>query len=90
MTLFFPHGVGPLVGLGVRDAGTASDETREPVPGLPRLRSDIPLAPRQAWTVEPGVYIVPALLARAAATTSCGIASTSSTASATSASSRMC
>jgi len=65
VTLFFPHGVGHMVGLGVRDAGPASDETRELAPGLPRLRVDIPLAPRQAWTVEPGVYVVPALLARA-------------------------
>jgi Xaa-Pro aminopeptidase len=65
VTLFFPHGVGHMVGLGVRDAGPASDEERELEPGLPRLRVDIPLAPRQAWTVEPGVYVVPALLARA-------------------------
>ena len=65
VTLFFPHGVGHMVGLGIRDAGVASDETREPAPGLPRLRVDIPLAPRQAWTVEPGVYFVAALLARA-------------------------
>jgi Xaa-Pro aminopeptidase len=63
-TLFFPHGVGHLVGLGVRDTGAASDEPRKPVPGLPRLRVDIPLRPRQAWTVEPGIYVVPALLAR--------------------------
>jgi Xaa-Pro aminopeptidase len=65
VTLFFPHGVGHMVGLGVRDAGPASDETREAAPGLPRLRVDIPLAPRQAWTIEPGVYVVPALLAGA-------------------------
>jgi len=65
VTLFFPHGVGHMVGLGVRHAGPASDERREPAPGQPRLRVDIPLAPRQAWTVEPGVYFVPALLARA-------------------------
>jgi len=63
-TLFFPHGVGHLVGLGVRDTGPASDEAHKPVPGLPRLRIDIPLRPRQAWTVEPGIYVVPALLAR--------------------------
>ena len=54
-----------MVGLGIRDAGPASDETRDRVPGLPRLRVDIPLAPRHAWTVEPGVYVVPALLASA-------------------------
>jgi Xaa-Pro aminopeptidase len=64
VTLFFPHGVGHMVGLGVRDAGAASDEAREPVPGLPRLRVDIPLGPRHAWTVEPGIYFVPPLLAR--------------------------
>ena len=63
-TLFFPHGVGHPVGLGVRDTGAASDEAREPVPGLPRIRVDIALQPRQAWTVEPGIYIVPPLLAR--------------------------
>jgi Xaa-Pro aminopeptidase len=63
-TLFFPHGVGHLVGLGVRDTGPASDEAGKPVPGLPRLRLDVPLGPRQAWTVEPGIYFVPALLAR--------------------------
>lgn len=63
-TLFFPHGVGHLVGLGIRDTGPASGETREPMHGLPRLRVDIPLQPLQAWTVEPGIYVVPALLAR--------------------------
>jgi Xaa-Pro aminopeptidase len=63
-TLFFPHGVGHLVGLGVRDTGPASDEAREPAPGLPRLRVDITIEARQAWTVEPGIYVVPALLAR--------------------------
>ena len=64
VTLFFPHGVGHLVGLGVRDTGPASGETREPADGLPRLRVDIPLEPRHTWTVEPGVYFVPALLER--------------------------
>jgi Xaa-Pro aminopeptidase len=63
-TLFFPHGVGHLVGLGVRDTGAASGEERAPEGGLPRLRVDITLAPRQAWTVEPGIYVVPALLAQ--------------------------
>ena len=63
-TLFFPQGVGHLVGLGIRDTGPASGETREPMHGLPRLRVDIPLQPLQAWTVEPGIYVGPALLAR--------------------------
>ena len=64
-TLFFPHGVGHMVGLGVRDAGVASDELREPAPGFPRLRLDVPLQPRHVWTVEPGIYFVAPLLARA-------------------------
>jgi Xaa-Pro aminopeptidase len=57
--IFFPHGVGHMVGLGVRDAGPASDE-----PSSPGLRLDIPLEPRHAWTVEPGLYFVAPLLAR--------------------------
>ncbi len=57
--LFFPHGVGHMVGLGVRDAGAASDE-----PSSPGLRLDIPLEPRHAWTVEPGLYFVAPLLAQ--------------------------
>ena len=61
--LFFPHGVGHMVGLGIRDTGPASDEGREPVAGQPGLRVGIALEPRQAWTVEPGIYLVPALLA---------------------------
>jgi Xaa-Pro aminopeptidase len=65
ITLFFPHGVGHMVGLGIRDAGVASDELRDPVPGFPRLRLDIPLQPRHVWTVEPGIYFVAPLLARA-------------------------
>jgi Xaa-Pro aminopeptidase len=63
VTLFFPHGIGHPVGLGVRDAGFASDEVRKPAPGLPRLRIDVPLEPRQAWTIEPGIYFVAPLLA---------------------------
>lgn len=63
VTLFSPHGIGHLVGLGIRDTGPASDEPGSSVPGLPRLRLDIELAPREVWTVEPGIYFVPALLA---------------------------
>jgi len=56
--LFFPHGIGHMIGLGVRDAGPATDE-----PSSPGLRLDIDLEPRQAWTVEPGLYFVRPLLA---------------------------
>jgi Xaa-Pro aminopeptidase len=62
VSLFFPHGIGHMVGLGIRDTGAASDEDREPEPGLPRLRVDIALQPHHAWTVEPGIYLVPTLL----------------------------
>ncbi|HEX5954602.1 MAG TPA: M24 family metallopeptidase [Solirubrobacterales bacterium] len=62
--LFFPHSVGHLIGLGTRDTGLASDERRDPEPGLPQLRVDIPLERRHTWTVEPGIYFVPALLAK--------------------------
>ena len=63
ITLFFPHGIGHMVGLGIRDAGVASDEIRDQVPGFPRMRLDIPLQPRHVWTVEPGIYFVAPLLA---------------------------
>ena len=62
VTLFFPHGIGHLVGLGIRDTGPASDEPGASVPGLPRLRLDVELEPRQVWTIKPGIYFVPALL----------------------------
>ncbi len=61
VTLFFPHGVGHMVGLGVRDAGEVLPG-REPAPGLPALRADLPLLPGHVVTIEPGVYFVPALL----------------------------
>jgi Xaa-Pro aminopeptidase len=64
ITLFLPHGIGHMVGLGIRDASYATDELRDPAPGFPRLRLDIPLQPRHAWTVEPGIYFVPPLLAQ--------------------------
>jgi Xaa-Pro aminopeptidase len=61
VSLFFPHGIGHMVGLGTRDAGETLPG-REPEPGLPRLRADLPLAHGHVITVEPGVYFVPALL----------------------------
>ena len=60
--LFFPHGIGHLVGLGVRDAGDPLYERRHDPPPYPNLRIDLPLEPGMAVTVEPGVYFVPALL----------------------------
>ena len=64
VTLFFPHGIGHMVGLGVRDAGEVLPG-REPEPGMPRLRVDLPLEPGHVVTVEPGIYFIPALLSEA-------------------------
>lgn len=62
-TLFFPHGLGHLVGLGVRDAsGTLPDRPKDPRPSLRSLRCDLPLAPGYVITVEPGLYFIPPLL----------------------------
>ena len=61
-SVFFPHGVGHMVGLGVRDAGGRLPG-REPDPDeFPPLRVDLPLEAGYVMTVEPGIYLVPALL----------------------------
>ena len=61
--LFFPHGLGHMVGLGVRDAsGLHPGRTRDPRPSLRSLRMDLPLAAGQVVTVEPGLYFIPELL----------------------------
>jgi Xaa-Pro aminopeptidase len=60
--LFFPHGIGHLVGLGVRDAGGKLAERRDAPPPFPHLRIDLPLVPGMVVTVEPGIYFVAALL----------------------------
>ncbi len=62
-TLFFPHGLGHLVGLGVRDA-SGRFPGREPFtdPALKNLRMNLPLAPGYVVTVEPGIYFIPSLL----------------------------
>jgi Xaa-Pro aminopeptidase len=60
--MFFPHGVGHLVGLGVRDAGGLLPERRDDPPPFPHLRIDLPLEPGMVVTVEPGLYFVPAIL----------------------------
>jgi len=60
--LFFPHGVGHLVGLGIRDAGGTLAERRNNPPPFPHLRINLPLESGMVVTVEPGIYFVPALL----------------------------
>jgi Xaa-Pro aminopeptidase len=60
--LFFPHGIGHLVGLGVRDAGGTLAERQHDPPPFPNLRINLPLGPGYVVTVEPGIYFVPAIL----------------------------
>ena len=61
--LFFPHGLGHLCGLGVRDAsGYLPGRARSTRPGLANLRTDLPLEPGYMITVEPGIYFIRALL----------------------------
>lgn len=63
--LFFPHGLGHLVGLGVRDAsGYLPGRARSDRFGLGNLRMDLPLAEGMVTTVEPGLYFIPGLLRR--------------------------
>ncbi|MET0342063.1 MAG: aminopeptidase P family protein [Polyangiales bacterium] len=67
--LFFPHGVGHLLGLDVHDmedlgdhAGYAPGRVRSTQFGLAYLRLDRDLAPGMLVTIEPGFYQVPSLL----------------------------
>ena len=62
-TLFFPHGLGHMVGLGVRDgSGLAPGRQKDPRASLRTLRMDLPLAAGYLVTVEPGLYFIPPLL----------------------------
>jgi Xaa-Pro aminopeptidase/Xaa-Pro dipeptidase len=67
--LFFPHGVGHLLGLDVHDmedlgdlAGYAPGRTRSDRFGLCFLRLDRPLQTGMIVTIEPGFYQVPGIL----------------------------
>jgi Xaa-Pro aminopeptidase len=67
--LFFPHGIGHLLGLDVHDmedlgdvAGYAPGRSRSDRFGLGYLRLNRPLQPGMLVTIEPGFYQVPAIL----------------------------
>lgn len=67
--LFFPHGVGHLLGLDVHDmedvgdlAGYAPGRSRSDRFGVGYLRLNRPLQAGMVVTIEPGFYQVPALL----------------------------
>lgn len=61
--LFFPHGVGHTVGLGVRDAGGFAEgrDNSAECCGV-KIRNNYPLHEGVVTTVEPGCYFIPALL----------------------------
>jgi Xaa-Pro aminopeptidase len=68
--LFFPHGVGHLLGIDVHDmedlgdrAGYAPGRARQTAPGDRYLRLDRDLAPGMCVTIEPGFYQIPRILA---------------------------
>ncbi|MBL8764400.1 MAG: aminopeptidase P N-terminal domain-containing protein [Phycisphaerae bacterium] len=67
MGLFFPHGLGHLIGLGVRDAsGREPGRAARARKGVVTIRCDLPLGAGYCITVEPGVYFIASLLNDAA------------------------
>jgi len=63
IALFFPHGIGHMVGQGVRDAGGRAPgrEADRKSCGV-KVRVDLPVRANFLMTVEPGIYFVAALL----------------------------
>jgi Xaa-Pro dipeptidase len=70
-SVFFPHGIGHLLGLMVHDASgfaaSPNGGTREKPEGHPYLRLTRVLEPGFVVTIEPGIYFIDSLLARARA-----------------------
>ena len=66
-SVFFPHGLGHLIGLQVHDvAGFARNEVGDTIAnpgGHPYLRLTRTLEPRMVTTIEPGIYFIDMLLA---------------------------
>jgi len=67
--VFFPHGIGHLLGLQVHDVGGVMGDPqgheRERPKGHPFLRLTRMLEPGVVVTVEPGIYLIDTLLAQA-------------------------
>jgi Xaa-Pro dipeptidase len=68
-SVFFPHGIGHLLGLQVHDVGgvmgDAQGHERARPKGHPYLRLTRMLEPGVVVTVEPGIYLIDSLLATA-------------------------
>ncbi|MBE3065771.1 MAG: aminopeptidase P family protein [Spirochaetes bacterium] len=68
--LFFPHGLGHMIGMDVHDMESIGEEFVGYEPGIERstqfglgyLRLARPLKPGFVLTVEPGMYFIPALI----------------------------
>ncbi|MEM7203725.1 MAG: aminopeptidase P family protein [Planctomycetota bacterium] len=67
--LFFPHGLGHIIGLDVHDmeafgdaVGYGPGRSRSDQFGLAALRLDVDLEPGMVVTIEPGIYFVPGIL----------------------------
>lgn len=64
--LFFPHGLGHLLGLQTHDVGghfaNEDGELAEPPERFPKLRFTRAVEPGYVFTVEPGIYFIPSLL----------------------------
>jgi Xaa-Pro aminopeptidase len=67
--VFYPHGVGHPIGLDVHDLETFGDAVlypngrqRSPQFGTKYLRWDVDVEAGMTFTIEPGVYFVPAIL----------------------------
>ena len=61
--LFFPHGLGHMLGLATHDAGGCLEgRATSDRPTLRYLRADLPLQPGYVVTIEPGIYFIRALL----------------------------
>jgi Xaa-Pro aminopeptidase len=72
VSVFFPHGLGHLLGVDVHDmedlgdrAGYEAGKARSNHPSLAALRLDRVLRPRMCVTIEPGFYQIPVLQRRA-------------------------